>query len=318
MKTIRKSQYNFLKLLQKYHQNRQEVIEISDEEYEELQQYVHKPIIIIDNPTGETEPTEPIGPTGETEPDNPTPEIQYDYTGYDFGVGPFAYNIISLEDQTVSINYIGNKNITEIIIPSLINYNGHKFTIIRIGSNAFSYCRRLININIPDSITTIGDNAFEGCWELINITIPDSVTIIGDNTTEPNYGVFAGCNKLTNVNIPNGITKISYGLFSGCNIININIPDSVTKIENYAFSNCDKLTNINIPNSVTTIEKYAFISCDNLHNFVTYSSIVFDIALSSNLQNIYCLPELIEQYTIKYEKEIFLGKINILDINTYT
>ena len=47
---------------------------------EELQQYIHNPITIIDNPTHNTE-SEQNDPTSnpESEPDNSTPEIQYDY-----------------------------------------------------------------------------------------------------------------------------------------------------------------------------------------------------------------------------------------------
>lgn len=49
-----------------------------------------------------------------------------------------------------------------------------------IGNNAFSECRSLTNINIPNSVTNIGDGAFAGCKLLTKIDIPDSVTNIGD------------------------------------------------------------------------------------------------------------------------------------------
>ena len=59
-------------MLQRHAQDRNQTVTISDEEYEELQQYVHKPITIIDNPTPNPEQ------------DNPTPETQYDYKNSDF------------------------------------------------------------------------------------------------------------------------------------------------------------------------------------------------------------------------------------------
>ena len=147
-----------------------------------------------------------------------------------------------------------------------------------IGNDAFSECRSLTNINIPNSVTNIGDGAFAGCKLLTKIDIPDSVTNIGDKAflrctllikinipdSVTNIGdkVFGYCTLLTKINIPDSVTNIGDWTFSRCTFLTkINIPDSVTNIGNHAFHDCKSLTSIKIPNSVTNIGDHAFYNC---------------------------------------------------------
>ena len=128
-----------------------------------------------------------------------------------------------------------------------------------ICNEAFSECRSLISINIPDSVTTIGDSAFSCCYHLKCINIPDSVTTIGDRA-------FSEC-KLASINIPNSATTIGIGdrSFYMCkSLTSINIPNSVTTIGDSAFFKCHTLTNISIPNSVTAFGNRAFSECQSL------------------------------------------------------
>ena len=127
-----------------------------------------------------------------------------------------------------------------------------------IGNNAFSECRSLTNINIPNSVTNIGDGAFAGCKLLTKIDIPDSVTNIGDKA-------FLRCTLLIKINIPDSVTNIGDKVFGYCTLLTkINIPDSVTNIGNDAFYGCISLASIKIPNSVTNIGNYAFAGCKSL------------------------------------------------------
>ena len=111
-------------------------------------------------------------------------------------------------------------------------------SVTSIGNSAFSGCRLLSSINIPDSVTSIGDWAFNRCSLLTSIFIPDSVTSIGNLA-------FWGCSSLTSVNIPDSVTSIGKAAFSGCSSLSsINIPDGVTSIGDSAFSGCSSLTSI--------------------------------------------------------------------------
>ncbi len=80
--------------------------------------------------------------------------------------------------------------------------------VTSIGNSAFSNCRSLTSITIPNSVTSIEDYAFENC-SLTNITIPDSVTSIG------NYA-FSHCFSLTSITIPDSVTSIGTSAFDSC------------------------------------------------------------------------------------------------------
>ena len=79
-------------------------------------------------------------------------------------------------------------------------YNSENICIV-CGHDAFYNCRRLSNINIPNSVTSIGEYAFERCTALTSINIPDSVTSIGARA-------FRDCSNLTSITIPNSVTSI--------------------------------------------------------------------------------------------------------------
>ena len=105
------------------------------------------------------------------------------------------------------------------------------------------YGKSLTVLNIPSVIdgkpvTSIGGSAFSGCKGLTSVTIPDSVTSLGELA-------FSNCTGLTSVTIGNGVTSIGNQAFSGCSgLTSITIPDSVTSIGTDAFYKCEKLTSI--------------------------------------------------------------------------
>ena len=78
-----------------------------------------------------------------------------------------------------------------------------------IGSGAFSECKGLTSVTIPNSVTSIGFRAFHECYGLTSVTIPNSVTSIGD-------GAFIYCSDLTLVTIGNSVTSIGSSAFSYC------------------------------------------------------------------------------------------------------
>ena len=113
-----------------------------------------------------------------------------------------------------------------------------------ICDNAFTWCRSLSDIVIPDSVTSIGIGAFFNCSSLSNIVIPDSVTSIGG-------AAFLTCRSLSSIVIPNSVTSIGDSVFRGCSSLSeIVIPDSVTSIGIGAFGGCASLQYLSIPKSV--------------------------------------------------------------------
>lgn len=86
--------------------------------------------------------------------------------------------------------------------------------VTSIGSNAFSYCKRLTSIKIPDGVTSIGWDAFKECTGLTTLWMGNSVTSIW-------IGAFSGCTNLTSITIPEslpriGIWSIAHAAFRDC------------------------------------------------------------------------------------------------------
>lgn len=96
----------------------------------------------------------------------------------------------------------------------------------------------VIDLVIPNTITTIPDGAFSGCSSLTTVTIPNSVTSIGGSA-------FRDCSSLTTVTMSNSVTSIGEHAFSGCSLTAVTIPSSVTTIGSYAFT-CESLTSVHI------------------------------------------------------------------------
>ena len=144
---------------------------------------------------------------------------------------------------------IGGKDVVNITIPN---------SITSVGELAFYGCSKLTSVTIPNSVTSIGNGAFEGCSSLTSVTIPNSVTSIGNSA-------FNDCSKLTSMTIPNSVTSIGQSAFRDCSsLTSLTIGNGVTSIDGYAFYGCSKLTSVTIPNSVTSIGNSAFRSCSGL------------------------------------------------------
>ena len=183
-----------------------------------------------------------------------------------------------------------DSSVTEAVIPEEIE----GVEVEGIAIEAFSYCRNLTSVEIPNSVTSIGHSAFADCTALTSITIPDSVTGIST-------GAFRGCTSLTSIEISNSVTSIGSSVFYGCtSLTSINVaednvyyssdggvlfnkekttlisyplsktntsyevPNSVTSIEACAFSDCTGLTSVTIPNSVMSVGPNAFKGCTSL------------------------------------------------------
>ena len=134
----------------------------------------------------------------------------------------FTFN---LNEDNKSYSVSVDKAIKQVTIPS--EHEG--LPVTRISENAFSNCKNLETVIIPDTVVSIGQDAFENCV------------------------------SLTSVVIPNGITSIDSRMFENCSsLTGVTLPDSVTEICERAFYNCKSLASIAIPSSVTAIGDSAF------------------------------------------------------------
>lgn len=81
--------------------------------------------------------------------------------------------------------------------------------ITYIGFQAFSYCKSLSSVQLPDTLTGIGQHAFAYCKSLPSVLLPEGVKHIKDYA-------FAHCHALEQITIPPSVHHLGKHIFSGC------------------------------------------------------------------------------------------------------
>ena len=175
--------------------------------------------------------------------------------------------------------FLNGEEIMDLVIPN---------SVTSIGIGAFSGCSGLTSVTIGSGVTTIGNEAFFNCSGLTSVTIPNSVTSIGERA-------FYDCSGLTTVHITDltAWCNISFGDHYSNPLLNAHhlylnsheikdlvIPEGITSIDNHAFYGCSGLTSVTIPNSVTSIGIGAFSGCSGLTS-VTIPNSVTSIGINA-------------------------------------
>lgn len=147
-----------------------------------------------------------------------------------------------------------------------------------IGVSAFNNSSGLINVSIPNTITSIESMAFYGCSNLMELTIPKSVVSLGEqsldycmNLTKLNFNanlngdvIFAisglgffgqGCV----VNIGSSVTNLK-ATFGGGKVKKVTIDEGVKSICANAFAGNSELIELSLPSTLLSIGEYAFVS----------------------------------------------------------
>ena len=125
----------------------------------------------------------------------------------------------------------------------------------------------IINVVLPDSVTSIDERAFEKCLSLESVTLGNSVRLLG-------RCVFVDCSSLKRINIPSSLIKIPQYAFARCTSLpSITLPDSITEIEYHAFDSCKSLSNIKFGNSLIFIRENSFYHCTALTSVVLPNSL---------------------------------------------
>ena len=222
-------------------------------------------------------------------------DAEIDGIYYDFSGDEATVTYQNYQNYTYKSDYSG-----PVVVPENVTYDNKIYSVTAIGGYAFSGCRELTSITIPNSVTSIGEYAFEGCVSLTAVYITDLAAwcnisfeigfnnvndynysqpllyahhlylngeeitdlVIPENVTSIGNGAFGQCSGLTSISIPKSVTTIGNDAFSGCSgVISLNIAHGVTSIGIRAFSGCTGLTSVTIPNSITSISSEAFRYC---------------------------------------------------------
>ena len=191
-----------------------------------------------------------------------------------FEIDGIKYKITSSDTHEVAVT--GGDDKTQIVIPNKVNYAGIEYTVTSIEYWAFSNCRLLSSISLPQGLRSIGNYAFSYSPYLSSIYLPATVTEIGT-------GVFNGCSSLESINVASSnqnylsidgvlFTKDKKSLicfperkYAQSYIV----PDEVTHINDGAFSDCTSLSAITLPEGLTNIGTNAFKNCAALSSIVS-------------------------------------------------
>ena len=119
----------------------------------------------------------------------------------------------TLSKVNITTNVPQSGNVTKGLVFSEYDTDGypHKAEFVGMTSIYDNYCKyifsqnqfgkNIVNITIPNTITSIGNKAFSGCSSLTSIEIPNGVTHIG-------WNAFKECSSLTSIEIPANVSTI--------------------------------------------------------------------------------------------------------------
>ena len=236
---------------------------------------------------------------------------------------PADYEYTSDERGVTITKYIGEKHRVDIPAEidgqSVVALADHAFyeTLVtwvsipdcvqEIGAFCFSGCPVLQTLRLPQGLTQIPDGMLESCFRLLEIDIPDTVTTIGEGafwgnfylmeelrlpasleTLEGMNFVMAHCLERFIVPAENqhfatkddgrvllsadGKRFIHYAAWQ--ERTSYAIPDGVERIDSFAFQDMGALTEVIVPDGVTTIEASAFLHAYMLRRLVLSASAV--------------------------------------------
>lgn len=115
-------------------------------------------------------------------------------------------------------------------------------TVTHIGNRAFSYCRKLTSIDLPDQLVYMGNDAFFAC-SFDHITLPESLKTIKE-------AAFSNCKLLQTIVIPSAVDSIDRLVFFDCNALTkIILPSTLVYFYADAINGCDNLSEMKMNTS---------------------------------------------------------------------
>ena len=175
------------------------------------------------------------------------------FSGPPHGSETLKYIVVESERYYVTDDCIIDNESGEIILASSRTTNIPNSTLC-IGTYAFSYCKSIKEILIPQRVENIDEKAFEYCTSIESLRVDEN-----------NKKYYSESNCI--------IERETETLVLGCK--NSVIPNTVKSIRSGAFLGCTSLHEIAIPSSVEYIGEDAFVNCSNVEHIIVESGNAF-------------------------------------------
>ena len=171
-------------------------------------------------------------------------ELNDDDFNDDFDLADFAY-FYSAKYGGIVLSSFKNNNYTNVLdlrIPSIIDGKPVKV----IGKRCFNYSRFIERVFIPNTVDIIEDSAFSECKNLYKIIMPEKLKELGNHA-------FSG-SAIECMIIPEGIKLLGTNLFYGCEkLTTVFLPQSIERITS-CFGYCTKLKELFVSDNVEFID----------------------------------------------------------------
>ncbi len=199
-------------------------------------------------------------------------EIRLDETNPNYTLSD---GVLFTKDMTVLHTYPAGREGAYTVPNSVVILNGYAFsgadklTFITLNNGlkeiceyAFECCSTLETPAFPATLETIGGLAFSYCTGMQNdMTLPNSLISIG-------YYAFCGDYNLRHIVFaPDSvISRLGYGSFAYCGIVDFTVPESITTMGQEIFSGCPNLITVTFEgeNSLQELAAWTFFGANEL------------------------------------------------------
>ena len=137
---------------------------------------------------------------------------------------------------------------------------------------------RIIPAYLADApVGRIGNEAFSNSKSIVELTLPETVHNIG-------FAAFYKCVKLKTIHFSKGLQILERSAFNSCTALEeVSLPDTLIDIGEKAFAYCSNLRKVTIPASVGHISSDAFAGCKNVVIYCAADSYAHDYAQQHKL-----------------------------------
>lgn len=147
-----------------------------------------------------------------------------------------------------------------VVIPSQITHDGHTYSVISVGENAFAGSDELVSVQLPSTVRALSACAFLGCTALRQVALPENIQAFASCA-------FTGCTSLQQVTLPRHTDFVDTLTFYCCaSLKSVVLPHRIRTVCQGALEHLPALTDLYCYSSEPPVaEAGAFTPSDQQH-----------------------------------------------------